>query len=419
MVDRSPRISYYTGMIRARPPQRMLKLVTAILFTSAATMLNAAPDDGAVALRMPSRIRVSERSNLSVSEDGRYVGLFTREVSGYASQRDRGEYSGRFFVYEKLRRDAHEVGRLIDRSTTGTLRFSSNTLFHGDAPYPYLQDFLALPRGPIAPGAAWEGSAWILVNPRRAEVPLRLPVTVLYEYRGRETWNGVTAARIEARFATRYPLPPSDDPDAPVVDYSGDLTLVQGAHHVTVMLLDSGTQLAFLRDTVHERYRFADGSTMEVRGHVLIFLSGGDPAAPRISAAIEERLGPDRARDVSVDRTDVGVRLTIEALRFLPDQAVLLPDEGPRLSGIAGALAPLQGVRFLVVGHTADVGTAESQEALSVERARIIAEELARRGISRDAIDIEGRGGTEPVAANETEAGRSRNRRVEIYVLEE
>lgn len=397
----------------------MVFVSTAILVAACTASLGATPGGETVALRMPPRIRVSERSNLSVRENGRYTGLFTREVTGHASEQTPGEYSGRFFVYEKIRRDAHEVGRLIDRSTAGSLGICARTLFHGDAPYPFIQDFLALPPGPIVPGTSWKAQAWTLINPRSDEAPLRLPVTVAYEYKGREEWNGELAARIEAQFATRYPLPPSDDPDAPVVDYAGDVTLVQGSHRVTVMLPDSGTQLVFLRDTVNERYQFADGSTMEVQGHVLIFVSGGEPAAPRISAAIEKHLDRDRTHDVSVDRTDVGVRLTIDALRFRPDEAVLLPDESPRLSGIADVLGPLSGVRFLVVGHTADVGTREGRIALSLERARVIAEELTRRGISGDLIDLEGRGATEPVASNETEAGRARNRRVEIYVVED
>ena len=402
-----------------RPPRvRATLSVAAVLLAATVSTLGASPDGATIALRLPQRVRLSERSNLSTRENGRYTGLFTREVTGHLSRRE-SVYSGRFFVFEKIRRDAHEVGRLVDHSIASTLAVSATTLFPGDNPYPYLQDFLALPREPVAPGGSWQAPAWILLNPRRSDPPLRLPVTVSYEYQGRETWNGEPAARVEARFATRYPLPHSDDPDAPVVDYSGDIAFVQGSHRVTVMIPDTGAQLAFLRDTVHEQYRFADGSTKEIQGHVLLFLSGGDPAAPRIAEAIGEQLDPDLVPGISVDRTDVGVRLTIEALRFLPDQAVLLPEEGPRLASIAAALEPLRGVRYLVVGHTADVGRPQGEAALSAQRARVIAEELARRGISRDLIDVEGRGATEPVASNETEAGRARNRRVEIYLVEE
>jgi outer membrane protein OmpA-like peptidoglycan-associated protein len=179
-------------------------------------------------------------------------------------------------------------------------------------------------------------------------------------------------------------------------------------------------QVAFVRDEVRESYRFADGSERSVEGHVLLFLSGLSlDARQAVVSRIREELDSAHIADISVEETATGVRLTIAALRFLPDQAVLLPEERGRLDSIAATLRGVDNARFLIVGHTADVGSEESQQILSVERAEAIAAALAGRGISPDLLDVEGRGGSEPVAPNDSETGRAQNRRVEIYVLEQ
>ncbi len=74
---------------------------------------------------------------------------------------------------------------------------------------------------------------------------------------------------------------------------------------------------------------------------------------------------------------------------------------------------------FLVVGHTAKIGTEESQLSLSVERAKTIVDYLTGQGIEAERFIYEGRGGTKPVAANDTEENRAKNRRVEIIILED
>jgi len=113
------------------------------------------------------------------------------------------------------------------------------------------------------------------------------------------------------------------------------------------------------------------------------------------------------------------VSINLDVIHFVPDQAVVLPGEEGKLDAVARVLQRLEDRTFLVVGHTADVGSAESQIELSIARAKTIAEKLARRGIPEGRFIFEGRGGTEPVASNSTEEGRARNRRVQIFILED
>ena len=55
---------------------------------------------------------------------------------------------------------------------------------------------------------------------------------------------------------------------------------------------------------------------------------------------------------------------------------------------------------------------------ISKERAYSIAAELAKRGIDKDRFICKGSGSKKPVASNDTEEGKAKNRRVEITILE-
>jgi len=122
--------------------------------------------------------------------------------------------------------------------------------------------------------------------------------------------------------------------------------------------------------------------------------------------------------DIEVQDREEGVTLTVNNLNFRPDSAVLLASETPRLEALAKALLSLPGRSFLIVGHSASTGRPAGEKQLSVDRARAIAEALQKRGVPADKLVYEGRGSTVPVAANTTEAGRARNRRVEIIILD-
>jgi outer membrane protein OmpA-like peptidoglycan-associated protein len=120
---------------------------------------------------------------------------------------------------------------------------------------------------------------------------------------------------------------------------------------------------------------------------------------------------------IEVSRSDEGVVVNLPDIHFVPDQARILPDERGRLDKLAELLRQVPDATFLVKGHTADVGSEESQIALSKERAKTIIDELEKRGFASSRFIYRGLGGSEPVATNETEEGRAKNRRVEIVVL--
>jgi outer membrane protein OmpA-like peptidoglycan-associated protein len=69
-----------------------------------------------------------------------------------------------------------------------------------------------------------------------------------------------------------------------------------------------------------------------------------------------------------------------------------------------------------IVGHTDNVGTSEHNQKLSEERALSVAHYFESKNVNPLRLATWGKGETDPVASNNSEAGRQANRRVEIYL---
>jgi outer membrane protein OmpA-like peptidoglycan-associated protein len=126
--------------------------------------------------------------------------------------------------------------------------------------------------------------------------------------------------------------------------------------------------------------------------------------------------------DATVERVGEGIVVTFDSgILFDFDSSSLRYLARRELDKLAGSLTDLEQTEVLVVGHTDSVGDSEYNQRLSERRAESAASYLALQGVSGDRIIVEGRGEGEPVASNETAAGRQENRRVEvaIYASEE
>jgi len=88
----------------------------------------------------------------------------------------------------------------------------------------------------------------------------------------------------------------------------------------------------------------------------------------------------------------------------------------PTLDKIAATLNEYAQTSVTVVGYTDSVGSAEANRELSRRRAGAVADYLSQHGVSRNRITVDSRGEEEPIATNDTEAGRAQNRRVEMLV---
>lgn len=108
-------------------------------------------------------------------------------------------------------------------------------------------------------------------------------------------------------------------------------------------------------------------------------------------------------------------RVDIYGFLFDTGKSQLKPDSAPTLKELAQVLKDNPRLAVDVVGHTDDVGNADANQALSLGRAQAVSAALiSDYGIAPDRLAASGRGATQPVAPNQTEDGRARNRRVEI-----
>lgn len=123
-------------------------------------------------------------------------------------------------------------------------------------------------------------------------------------------------------------------------------------------------------------------------------------------------------RKLKLNYTEEGLVVGIaENMIFNPGQAGIRDEALPSLREIALFLGSYAGNRAAVRGYTDSSGSVERNLLLSRERAAGVHRYLINAGIDPDRLTYEGLGAAKPVASNATEAGRSRNRRVEVIVL--
>lgn len=105
-------------------------------------------------------------------------------------------------------------------------------------------------------------------------------------------------------------------------------------------------------------------------------------------------------------------------ISFDTNRSDIKPNFRPILDKFAATLVENPYSKVSIIGHTDSTGSDAINNPLSVNRAAQTREYLAARGVASNRISIDGRGSREPVASNDTDANRSRNRRVEIFVAE-
>ncbi len=133
---------------------------------------------------------------------------------------------------------------------------------------------------------------------------------------------------------------------------------------------------------------------------------------------LEKSVKKYKLKDISVKQGEKGLTISLENIQFEADSDKLLPSEQAKLLKIGEILKDFSN-DLLITGHTALRGTASGRQLLSEQRAKAVADFLVTNKI-RDQYHIftQGKGSSEPVASNDTEAGRSRNRRVEITIMD-
>ena len=123
---------------------------------------------------------------------------------------------------------------------------------------------------------------------------------------------------------------------------------------------------------------------------------------------------------VAVTQTqDNQLKLNIPSdISFDTGRADIKPNLRPILDQFASGLANQPNTEIRIVGHTDNVGSNAINDPLSVQRAQAARDYLTARGVDPRRVFTAGQGEHDPIADNNTAAGRASNRRVEIFLAE-
>jgi len=119
-----------------------------------------------------------------------------------------------------------------------------------------------------------------------------------------------------------------------------------------------------------------------------------------------------------VNRVAEGIRLTFKSsLLFDIDKAALRTESKVSLEDLAVIFNKYPETDILIEGHTDSTGTEEHNLTLSRQRAQSVANYLAQQNVYPTRFTIMGYGESQPIATNDSEEGRARNRRVELGIV--
>jgi len=119
------------------------------------------------------------------------------------------------------------------------------------------------------------------------------------------------------------------------------------------------------------------------------------------------------AKAMRNELADTG-KTIVPGIYFDTASAPIKPESEPALAEMVKLLNGSPALKVYVVGHTDSVGSLESNLKLSSDRAASVVKAIAARGIAASRLKSAGVGPYSPVASNDTDGGRAKNRRVEL-----
>jgi outer membrane protein OmpA-like peptidoglycan-associated protein len=111
-----------------------------------------------------------------------------------------------------------------------------------------------------------------------------------------------------------------------------------------------------------------------------------------------------------------GLIVSMPDVLFDTGSANLKPTARERLAKVAGILIAYPDIHIEIDGYTDSTGSPLTNQQLSQERAASVQAYLSQQGVSASSISIHGFGEANPIASNDSSAGRQQNRRVELVV---
>ena len=134
------------------------------------------------------------------------------------------------------------------------------------------------------------------------------------------------------------------------------------------------------------------------------------------NADLRTRLMTELNAVLQTRATARGLIVNMSGVLFENGKATLLPAAREKLAKIAGILSVHKGLKIEAEGFTDSNGSDASNQILSEKRAQNTRDYLIQQGVKADSISSRGFGKGNPIATNDTAAGRQENRRVELVL---
>lgn len=284
---------------------------------------------------------------------------------------------------------------------------------------PTVRDIPVFPDKELSPGDKWSYEGHEAHDFRRSfglQKPYKIPFTANYEYLGTQNKDGTKLEVFQVYYELSFSI--------------NQTSLYKGTGESPHTITGFSSQIIFWDiekggiDNYFEQFQIIIKTT---HNNTYSFIGNAKAEVTEFqrTATVEnvnevsKKISDLGIQDVEVKTTEKGLTLSIENIQFLADSDILLESEKNKLVKIAKILEAYPNNDLLITGHTALRGTKESRQQLSEQRASAVAQFLISLGV-KDVYNIftQGKGGDEPIATNNTEEGRKKNRRVEITIMD-
>ncbi|MBT3273332.1 MAG: hypothetical protein HN368_09270, partial [Spirochaetales bacterium] len=286
----------------------LFKTFTLIVFLCISLLPVFSDDQPRTGFQGVSSLAITEKADIRIRENGRYLGYLYKEVRSYfdlietetlTSGADEYTYAGTVYVLEDLKQKSGQAKWIdeiydIELSATSTGRYSTVS----GMPFPRTRGFPVFPVNSLEDGATWREYGEQVLVPRDDGQPTKIEFYCEFRYKGTGMYLNREVHIITAQYATRYRK--GQDP-------GGDETLSEatGKHLLTIYLDAARTGWMFIRDQVDEQFNFTDGVTREHEGFYLTWYEGSEiEGRDSDTKLVEESLQQSSVADVSVEETD-------------------------------------------------------------------------------------------------------------------
>ncbi len=173
----------------------------------------------------------------------------------------------------------------------------------------------------------------------------------------------------------------------------------------------------------------AQFSSDEETGEYAISLPGGKNYGISVQAedymfysenidVIESKVQREIINNIELQKVEIGEAIVLENIFFDTGASTLRAESYAELGVLYQMMVDNPNLKIKISGHTDDRGGWDLNKRLSEDRARAVVEFLIDRGIDPDRLEYEGYAYSKPIASNETEEGRQKNRRTEFEIIE-